>query len=72
MGESEVRAAREAARPRSNQRYIVVYVANPATSDSTRIDILPNPMSEEADDVLQLLGEGVRYGFKPKLQRPGR
>ncbi len=72
MGESEVRAAREAARPRSNQRYIVIYVANPATSDYTRIDILPNPMSEEADDVLQLLGEGVRYGFKPKFQRRGR
>ena len=72
MGESEVRAARDAARPRSSQRYIVIYVANPATSDSTRIDILPNPMSEEADGVLQLLGEGVRYGFKPKLHRTGR
>jgi hypothetical protein len=66
MGESEIRAAREAARPRSGQRYVVVYVANPATSSSTRIDILPNPMSEEADGVLRLLGEGVRFGFKPR------
>ncbi len=49
MGESEVRAAREAARPRSGQRYVVIYVANPATSSATRVDILPNPMSEEAD-----------------------
>lgn len=66
MGESEVRAAREAARPRSGQRYVVIYVANPATSSSTRIDILPNPMSEEADGILRLLGEGVRFGFRPK------
>ncbi|MET3482773.1 DUF3883 domain-containing protein [Methylobacterium sp. 1973] len=66
MGESEVRAAREAARPRSGQRYVVIYVANPATSNTTRIDILPNPMSDEADGVLRLLGEGVRFGFKPK------
>ena len=66
MGESEVRAAREAARPRSGQRYVVIYVANPATSSATRIDVLPNPMSEEADGILRLLGEGVRFGFKPK------
>ena len=66
MGESEVRAAREAARPRSGRRYVVVYVANPATSIATRIDILPNPMSKEADGILRLLGEGVRFGFKPK------
>lgn len=66
MGESEIRAAREAARPRSGQRYVVIYVANPATSSATRIDILPNPMSEEADGILRLLGEGVRFGFRPK------
>ena len=66
MGESEVRAAREAARPRSGQRYVVIYVANPATSSATRIEILPNPMSEEADGILRLLGEGVRFGFRPK------
>jgi hypothetical protein len=66
MGESEFRAAREAARPRSGQRYVVIYVANPATSSATRIDVLPNPMSEEADNILRLLGEGVRFGFKPR------
>ncbi len=67
MGESEVRAAREASRPRSGQRYVVIYVANPAPSNSTRIEILPNPMSEEADGILRLLAEGARYGFKPKI-----
>ncbi len=66
MGESEVRAAREAARPRSGQRYVVIYVANPATSSATRIDVLPNPMSQEADGILRLLGEGARFGFRPK------
>ena len=69
MGESEVRAARQAARPRSGQRYVVIYVANPATSSTTRIDILPNPMSEQADGILRLLGEGARFGFQPKQRR---
>lgn len=64
MGESEVRAAREAARRRSNTRYAVVYVANPHDPANALIDALPNPMSPEADGVLDLLGEGVRFGFK--------
>ena len=64
MGETEVRAAREAARPRSNTRYVVVYVANPHDPGNAHIDVLPNPMSSEADGVLDLLGEGVRFGFK--------
>jgi hypothetical protein len=66
MGETEVRAAREAARPRSGIRYVIAYVANPHEPASARIDILPNPMSVEADGVLDLLGEGVRFGFKRK------
>ena len=64
MGETEVRAARKAARPRSNTRYVVVYVANPHDPANAHIDVLPNPMSPEADGVLDLLGEGVRFGFK--------
>ena len=64
MGETEVRAAREAARPRSSTRYVVVYVANPHDPANADIDILPNPMSLEADGVLTLLGEGARFGFK--------
>ena len=61
MGETEVRAARDAARPRSNTRYVVVYVANPHNPANAHIDVLPNPMSPEADGVLDLLGEGVRF-----------
>ena len=64
MGETEVRAAREAARPRSKTRYVVVYVANPHDPANAHIDVLPNPMGPEADGVLDLLGEGVRFGFK--------
>ena len=64
MGETEVKAAREAARRRSNTRYAVVYVANPQDPTNALIDVLPNPMSPEADGVLDLLGEGVRFGFK--------
>ena len=64
MGETEVRAAREAARPRSSTRYVVVYVANPHNPANTHIDVLPNPMGPEAEGVLDLLGEGVRFGFK--------
>lgn len=56
--ETEVRNAREAARPRSTIRYRIVYVADPL---NTRIIILPNPMSDKAEAVLHLLGEGVRY-----------
>ena len=67
MGESEVRAAREAARPRSGTRYVVVYVANPHDPANAHIDVLPNPMSPEADGVLDLLGEGVRFGFRRRL-----
>ena len=69
MGETEVRAARDAARPRSNTRYVVVYVANPHDPASAHIDVLPNPLSPEADGVLDLLGEGVRFGFKRQRGR---
>ena len=64
IGETEVRAARKATRRRSNTRYVVVYVANPHDPANAHIDVLPNPMSPEADGVLDLLGEGVRFGFK--------
>ena len=63
MGETEVRAAHEAARPKSKIRYVVVYVANPHEPENARIDVLPNPMGPEADGFLELLGEGVRFGF---------
>lgn len=64
MGETEVRAARDAAKLRSTIRCCIIYVADPHDPANTRIDVLPNPLSAEADGVLDLLGEGVRFGFK--------
>ena len=69
MGETEVREARRAARPRSRDKYVVIYVADPGDSTATRIDVLPNPMSDEGAGVIEMLGEGIRYGFK--RSRPG-
>ncbi len=64
MGESEVREARRAARPRSREKYVVVYVADPGNSGAMQIDVLPNPLGDEAAGVIEMLGEGIRYGFK--------
>jgi hypothetical protein len=30
----------------------------------TRVEMIPNPMSEKGEAVLNLLGEGLRYGFR--------
>lgn len=29
-----------------------------------QIDVLPNPLGDEAAGVIEMLGEGIRYGFK--------
>lgn len=64
MGETEVRAARIAARPRSGVQYKIAYVSNLSDTSETLIEMLPNPMTEEGARVLQIRGEGIRYGFK--------
>lgn len=64
MGESEVRAAREAARPRSGSRYAIAYVSNVGEPRQARVELLPNPMSDEGEAAIYLLGEGIRYGFR--------
>jgi hypothetical protein len=63
MGESEVRAGRSAARVRSGVQYWVAYVSNLSDPACTRVEMLPNPMSEQGEAVLNLLGEGLRYSF---------
>lgn len=63
MGESEVRAARAAARPRSAIQYKIAYVSNVTDTTRTMIEMLPNPMTDEGARVLALLGEGIRYSF---------
>ncbi|MDE7548431.1 DUF3883 domain-containing protein [Acetobacter fabarum] len=63
LGETEVRAGRSAARPRSGTQYWIAYVSNIGNPSQARVEMLPNPMSESGESVLNLLGEGLRYGF---------
>jgi opacity protein-like surface antigen len=64
LGETEVRKAREVARARSNERYIVAVVSNVGSPGGVQIDLLPNPMGPDADGVIELLGEGLRYRYR--------
>ena len=64
MGETEVVAARMAAQPRSGVQYKIAYVSNVADTSKMTIEMLPNPATEEGTRVLQLRGEGIRYGFR--------
>lgn len=64
MGETEVHAARIAARARSGLKYVIAYVSHVGVPASTRVEILPNPLSEEGEGVLALQGEGLRYRFR--------
>jgi hypothetical protein len=63
MGESEVRAGRSAARSRSGVQYWVASVCNVSEPARTRVELLPNSMSEEGEAVFNLLGENLRYSF---------
>ncbi|MDB5580839.1 MAG: hypothetical protein JWR80_6015 [Bradyrhizobium sp.] len=64
IGETEVRAGRAAARARSGVQYWIAYVSNLSVPGEARVEMLPNPMGEEGEAVLNLLGEGLRYGFR--------
>jgi hypothetical protein len=66
MGETEVRFAREVAQSRGARRYVIAYVGNVGSTREVVIDMLPNPMSAEADGVLDIVGEGIRYRFAKK------
>jgi hypothetical protein len=64
MGETEVRAGRAAARARSGVQYWIAYVSHISTPALAGVEMIPNPMSERGEAVLNLLGEGLRYGFR--------
>ena len=66
MGETEVRFAREVAQSRGAERYVIAYVGNVGSTRDVVIDMLPNPMSSDADGVLDIVGEGIRYRFAKK------
>ena len=63
MGETEVRAGRAAARARSGVQYWIAYVSNLSVPALAKVEMIPNPMSEQGEAVLDLLGQGLRYGF---------
>ena len=66
MGETEIAAARVAANPRSGVQYKISYVSHVSDLSETKIEMIPNPMSEEGARVLELRGEGIRYAFRRK------
>ena len=63
LGETEVRKARDVARSRSAERYVIAYLANVGQTGSTMVDILPNPLRPDADGVLNIAGDSIRYNF---------
>lgn len=66
MGETEVRHAREVAQSRGARRYVIAYVGNVGSTREVVIQMLPNPMSADADGVLDIVGEGIRYRFEKR------
>jgi hypothetical protein len=64
MGETEVRAGRAAARARTGLQYWVAYVSNLADPSQARVEMIPNPLSEAGEAVLELQGEVLRYSFR--------
>jgi len=45
---------------------VLIHVGHLAASSAPRFDGLPHFMSEAADGILRLPGEGVRFGIEPK------
>ena len=64
LGETEVRAGRIAARTRSGLQYWIAYVSNLAVPAQAQVEMIPNPLSEAGEAVLELVGEGLRYSFR--------
>ncbi len=64
LGETEVRAGRVAARSRAGLLYWIAYVSNLADPARARVEMIPNPLSEAGEVVLELVGEGLRYSFR--------
>lgn len=43
---------------------MIAYVAHIGQADATTLDILPNPLSAEADGLLGVAGDTIRYRFR--------
>ena len=62
LGETEVRRAQECTR-RGGGEYQIVYVSNVGNTPELRIEILPNPLSDQSANAYRLDGQGLRYRF---------
>ncbi|MFC1935560.1 sacsin N-terminal ATP-binding-like domain-containing protein [Chloroflexota bacterium] len=63
LGETEVICAEDCHR-RSGCEYHIVYVSNVANTPSLKIELLPNPLSDEGESAYRLDGQGLRYRFR--------
>jgi hypothetical protein len=62
LGETEVRRARDCARSK-REEYYIIYVSNIHSPTQVKIEQLPNPMSDAYESKYKLIGEGLRYRF---------
>jgi len=62
LGDTEVRLARDCATAKAVE-YRVVYVSNVQDMRDTRLEILPNPLSDEGKSFFRIGGHGLRYEF---------
>ena len=63
LGETEVRRARDCATTRGT-KYRIVYVSNVHDSRAMKLDVLPNPLSDEGRLLFRIGGQGIRYKFQ--------
>lgn len=63
LGETEVRFAAECARSRGRQ-YRIIYVSNVQDTDAMRLEMLPNPLSNEGRPHFRIGGQRFRYRFE--------
>lgn len=62
LGDTEVRLARDCAAAKGME-YGVVYVSNVQDTRHTRLEILPNPLSDEGKHFFRIGSHGLRYEF---------
>ena len=62
MGDTEIRLARDCSTMKGAE-YRVIYVSNVQDPISTRLEILPNPLSDDGKSFFRIGGHGLRYEF---------
>lgn len=65
LGDTEIRMARDCATKKGRQ-YRIIYVSNILDSTAMRLEVLPNPLSEEGKTLFRIGGQGIHYQFLRK------